>query len=87
VTISVTTYVVTASRRHECSRPCVAGFVEQNYPGREREIIGRLSQSQPIGRIAEPREVALLALFLCSDEASFITGVDYPINGGFINIR
>jgi len=65
----------------------VAGFVEQNYPGREREIIGRLSQSQPIGRIAEPREVALLALFLCSDEASFITGVDYPINGGFINIR
>ena len=65
----------------------MAGFVEQNYPGREREIIGRLSQSQPIGRIAEPREVALLALFLCSDEASFITGVDYPINGGFINIR
>jgi len=67
--------------------PLCAGFVEQNYPGREREIIGRLSQSQPIGRIAEPREVALLALFLCSDEASFITGVDYPINGGFINIR
>jgi 2-keto-3-deoxy-L-fuconate dehydrogenase len=67
--------------------PFVAGFVEQNYPGREQEMIKRLSQAQPIGRMAEPREVASLALYLCSDEAAFITGVDYPIDGGFFNIR
>jgi 2-keto-3-deoxy-L-fuconate dehydrogenase len=47
----------------------------------------KLSKSQPIGRMAEPEEVASLALFLCSDEASFITGVDYPLDGGFCNLR
>jgi NAD(P)-dependent dehydrogenase (short-subunit alcohol dehydrogenase family) len=67
--------------------PFVAGFVEQNYPGREKEMLERLSNAQPIGRMAEPREVASLALYLCSDEAAFITGVDYPIDGGFFNIR
>jgi NAD(P)-dependent dehydrogenase (short-subunit alcohol dehydrogenase family) len=67
--------------------PFVAGFVEQNYPGREKEMMERLSHAQPIGRMAEPREVASLALYLCSDEAAFITGVDYPIDGGFFNIR
>jgi 2-keto-3-deoxy-L-fuconate dehydrogenase len=37
--------------------------------------------------MAEPQEVAALALFLCSAEASFITGVDYLLDGGFINLR
>ena len=46
-----------------------------------------LEKSQPIGRMATPEEVAGLALFLCSDDAAFITGVDYPIDGGFINLR
>ena len=67
--------------------PFVDGFVRKNYPGREEEMLKKLSQSQPIGRMAEPKEVASLALFLCSQEASFITGVDYPIDGGFFNIR
>ena len=67
--------------------PFVDGFVHKNYPGREREVLERLSQSQPIGRMAKPEEVASLALFLCSQEAAFITGVDYPIDGGFVNIR
>ena len=67
--------------------PFVAGFVERNYPGREKEMLERLSHAQPIGRMAEPREVASLALYLCSDAAAFITGVDYPIDGGFFNIR
>jgi NAD(P)-dependent dehydrogenase (short-subunit alcohol dehydrogenase family) len=47
----------------------------------------KLSASQPIGRMGEPEEVAALALFLCSDEAGFITGTDYPIDGGFFNLR
>jgi NAD(P)-dependent dehydrogenase (short-subunit alcohol dehydrogenase family) len=37
--------------------------------------------------MAQPREVADLALFLCSDEAAFITGTDYPIDGGFFKLH
>jgi 2-keto-3-deoxy-L-fuconate dehydrogenase len=47
----------------------------------------KLEQSQPIGRMARPEEIAALALYLCSDDASFITGSDYPIDGGFLNLR
>lgn len=67
--------------------PFVDGFVAKNYPGREEEIYRVLAQSQPIGRMGRPEEVAALALFLCSDEAAFITGSDYPIDGGFFNLR
>lgn len=67
--------------------PFVDGYLAKNYPGREREMFEKLTKSQPIGRMGEPREVAKLALFLCSDEASFITGVDYPMDGGFFNLR
>jgi NAD(P)-dependent dehydrogenase (short-subunit alcohol dehydrogenase family) len=67
--------------------PFVDGYLQKNYPGREKEMFERLAKSQPIGRMAEPAEVASLALFLCSDEAAFITGVDYPIDGGFFNLR
>jgi NAD(P)-dependent dehydrogenase (short-subunit alcohol dehydrogenase family) len=67
--------------------PFVDGYLKNNYPGREQEMFEKLSKSKPIGRMAEPEEVASLALFLCSDEASFITGVDYPLDGGFSNLR
>jgi NAD(P)-dependent dehydrogenase (short-subunit alcohol dehydrogenase family) len=67
--------------------PFVDGFINKNYPGREQQMFKQLSQAQPIGRMAEPNEVAALALFLCSDDAAFITGVDYPIDGGFMNLR
>ena len=65
----------------------VDGYLKQNYPGREQEMFRTLSQSQPIGRMGKPEEVAALALFLCSDEAAFITGTDYPIDGGFFNLH
>ncbi|WP_164126060.1 SDR family NAD(P)-dependent oxidoreductase [Sphingobacterium luzhongxinii] len=67
--------------------PFVDGFIAKNYPGKETEMFEKLSQSQPIGRMAKPEEIAKLALFLCSDDASFITGNDYPIDGGFIKLN
>jgi NAD(P)-dependent dehydrogenase (short-subunit alcohol dehydrogenase family) len=67
--------------------PFVDGYLKKNYPGREQEMFEKLAKSAPIGRMGKPDEVASLALFLCSDEASFITGVDYPLDGGFFNLR
>lgn len=67
--------------------PFVDDFLKKNYPGKEEEMFEKLSKSQPIGRMAKPEEIANLVLFLCSDEASFITGCDYPIDGGFIKLN
>ena len=67
--------------------PFVDGFIAKNYPGKEAEMFEKLSKSQPIGRMANPDDVAALALYLCSDEASFITGNDYPIDGGYIKLN
>lgn len=67
--------------------PFVDGFLAKNYPGQEKEMYEKLSKTQPIGRMAKPEEVAHLILYLCSDEASFITGCDYPIDGGFIKLN
>ncbi|HEY4935340.1 MAG TPA: SDR family oxidoreductase [Puia sp.] len=67
--------------------PFVDGFIAKNYPGLEEEMFKKLSATQPIGRMAKPEEVAALALYLCSDEASFITGTDYPIDGGFVRLN
>ena len=66
--------------------PFVDGYIKNNYPGREAEMFEALSKTQPIGRMAQPQEVADLALFICSDQAGFITGTDYPIDGGFIRL-
>ena len=61
-------------------------FIKKNYAGKEAEMFDKLSKSQPIGRMAKPEEIAGLILYLCSDEASFITGNDYSIDGGFIKL-
>ncbi|MBX3252932.1 MAG: SDR family oxidoreductase [Chitinophagaceae bacterium] len=67
--------------------PFVDGFLAKNYVGKEAEMFEKLSKTQPIGRMAKPEEIAYLALYLCSDEASFITGCDYPIDGGFVKLN
>lgn len=67
--------------------PFVDGFLRNNYPGREEEVYRELSAAQPLGRMGRPEEVAMLALYLCSDAASFITGCDYPLDGGWFNVR
>jgi NAD(P)-dependent dehydrogenase (short-subunit alcohol dehydrogenase family) len=67
--------------------PFVDGYLQKTYPGREKEMFEKLAATQPIGRMAEPSEIAGLALYLCSEEAGFITGCDYPIDGGFIRLN
>ena len=93
MTLSVAKDYLSANIRCNCISPArvhtpfVDGFVKKNYPGEETEALKRLSAAQPIGRMGTPDEVALLALYLCSDSSSFITGTDYPIDGGFVNLR
>src|SRR5690606_5337210 len=67
--------------------PFVDNFLAKNYPGKEQEMFDKLSKTQPIGRMGRPDEIAALALYLCSDEAGFITGTDYPIDGGFVRLN
>ena len=67
--------------------PFVDGFLARNYPGHEAEMFEQLAKTQPIGRMGKPSEIAELALFLCSDAASFITGSNYPIDGGFLTLK
>ena len=65
----------------------VDGYLKQNYPGEEEKMFRKLSQTQPIGRMGKPEEIAYLALYLCSGESGFVTGTNYPIDGGFINLN
>lgn len=67
--------------------PFVDSYLKKTYPGREDEMFLALAATQPIGRMGAPEEVAYLALYLCSEQASFVTGVDYPLDGGFVNLH
>src|SRR2546425_1474735 len=93
MTYSVARDYIAHNIRCNCISPArvhttfVDGYLKKNYPGRELEMFEKLAKTQPIGRMGEPEEVASLALFLCSDAASFITGVDYPLDGGFMNLH
>ena len=93
MTLSVAKDYIQDNIRCNCVSPArvhtafVDGFLQKNYPGREAEVFEKLSRSQPIGRMGRPEEVASTALFLCSDEAAFITGADYPVDGGFLRLN
>lgn len=93
MTLSVAKDYITDGIRCNCispgrvHTPFVDNFLANNYPGKEQEMFEKLSKTQPIGRMAKPVEIAHLLLYLCSDEASFITGCDYPIDGGFIKLN
>ena len=50
------------------------------FPGMAEKLLG----AHPMGRFADPIEPARAALFLASDDASFITGVALPVDGGFV---
>lgn len=93
MTFSVAQDYVADNIRCNCISPArvhtafVDGFLKKNYAGQEKEMFEKLSKVQPIGRMGKPEEIAALALYLCSDEAAFVTGTDYPIDGGYIRLR
>lgn len=93
MTLSVAKDYIKDNIRCNCISPArvhtsfVDGFLTKNYPGQEKEMFEKLSKTQPVGRMGRPDEIASLALYLCSDESSFVTGSDYPIDGGFIRLN
>lgn len=93
MTLSVAKDYIADNIRCNCISPArvhtsfVDGFLKANYPGKEEEMFQKLSRTQPIGRMGKPAEIAALALYLCSDEAGFVTGCDYPIDGGFVRLN
>lgn len=93
MTFSVATDYIDRNIRCNClcparvHTPFVDGYLARNYPGQEAAMFEKLSKAQPIGRMASPSEIAELALYLCSDAASFITGTAWPIDGGYLNVR
>ncbi len=93
MTLSVARDYVTRGIRCNCicparvHTPFVDGFIQKNYPGKEEETLRRLGAFQPIGRMGEASEIAKLARFLCSEDAAFITGSAYDIDGGVTLLR
>ena len=51
-----------------------------------QQFIEQVLTSVPLGRIGEPEEVAAVAAFLLSDEASYVTGSEYVVDGGMTEV-
>ena len=64
--------------------PMLRGFLDRNNEGLSDEQMEEfVKRTVPLGRAAQPEEIANAALFLACDESSFITGVPLPVDGGF----
>ena len=50
---------------------------------KDKELMQEWSKDYPIGRFGVPKDVANACLYLASDESSFVTGVAFPVDGGF----
>ena len=62
--------------------PMVKGMADQSCPENPQSVIDGIAAAIPLGRLADPREVGELAAFLASDEASYLTGAQFVIDGG-----
>lgn len=63
--------------------PFVEAYLEKHHKHEKESMRQQLNQRQPIGRLGRPEEIAGLALYLASDEASFVTGSVITIDGGW----
>ena len=93
MTYSVARDYVKQGIRCNCISPArvhtefVDGFLEKHYRENKTEMMQKLSETQPIGRMGKPSEIASLVAYLCSDAASFITGSNVLIDGGFVKLN
>ncbi len=93
MTLSVATDYLDDHIRCNCVAPArvhtpfVDHYLAQHYPGREEEMYDKLSKTQPIGRMGRPEEIASLVLYLASDESRFVTGSNFPIDGGVVTLH
>jgi NAD(P)-dependent dehydrogenase (short-subunit alcohol dehydrogenase family) len=62
--------------------PFVEGYLKRSFPGQEDAVRQQLHARQPLGRMGLPEEIAAAALYLASDEAAFVTGAAFIIDGG-----
>ena len=63
--------------------PFVEGYLEKYHKHEKEKVRAELDQRQPVGRLGKPEEIAHLVLYLCSDEAEFVTGSIMTIDGGW----
>ena len=58
-------------------------WVDEGVAETAQDLIDGLAAATPMGRIARPDEIAAAALFLASDDSSYVTGVELPVDGGW----
>jgi NAD(P)-dependent dehydrogenase (short-subunit alcohol dehydrogenase family) len=60
------------------------GLAEQQ--GSRDEVLAKVGSGRPLGRLAEPHEIAAVIVFLCSERASYVTGAAWSADGGTVAI-
>ena len=55
------------------------------FNGQEDSFLKRYSALTSLGRLAEPEEIASAVIYLLSDKSSYITGIDLPVDGGYLS--
>ncbi len=63
--------------------PFVEGYLEKYHKHEKEKVRAELNLRQPVGRLGKPEEIANLALYLASDEAQFVQGAVFSIDGGW----
>ena len=79
-------YAISFARHGVRVNAIAPGYIETPMTAMAREVeeVGRgIADMHPMGRFGQPEEIAAAAAFLASDDASFITGIVLPVDGGY----